>query len=127
MGEFVFNVEVQESPLVTVVRCSGRLVRGSGVDKLLQAARLSDTRYILIDLRGVKTIDAAGLGALAELERRGRSEGCSIQMVNLSKHVHQMVIKTGLASVLQIFPPAAIPPELEAALRAGDDTMAKGA
>lgn len=63
-----------------------------------------DTRYFLIDLIGVSAIDAAGLGALATLERWARSEHRTIHLANLSKRVREALETTGLSSVLQILP-----------------------
>jgi anti-anti-sigma factor len=101
----VLKLKVQESPLVTILCCSGRIVRGDGADTLVKAVMSEDTRYILIDLNGVNAIDAAGLGALAELERWARGENRPIHLVNLSKRVREALATTGLSSVLQIFPP----------------------
>ena len=60
----MLKLEVQESPLVTILRCSGRIVYGDGVNTLVKAVMAKDTRHFLIDLNGVNAIDAAGLGAL---------------------------------------------------------------
>jgi anti-anti-sigma factor len=99
----VLKLEVQESPLVTILRCSGRIVYGDGSDSLVKAVLSKDTRYFLIDLIGVSAIDAAGLGALATLERWARSEHRTIHLANLSKRVRETLETTGLSSVLQIF------------------------
>jgi anti-sigma B factor antagonist len=99
----VLKLEVQESPLVTIVRCSGRIVYGDGADALAKAVMSKDTRYFLIDLIGVNAIDAAGLGALAALERWARNENRTIHLANLSKRVREAVETTRLSSVLQIF------------------------
>jgi anti-anti-sigma factor len=100
----VLKLEVQESPLVTIFRCSGRIVYGDGSDTLVKAVMSKDTRYFLIDLKGVSAIDAAGLGALAALERWARSEHRTIHLANLSKRVREALETTGLSSVLQILP-----------------------
>jgi anti-anti-sigma factor len=104
MEDRVLKVEVQESPLVTILRCSGRIVYGDGNHTLVKAVMSKDTRYFLIDLNGVTAIDAAGLGALAALERWARSENRTIHLANLSKPVREALEITGLSSVLQIFP-----------------------
>ena len=99
----MLKLEVQESPLVTILRCSGRIVYGDGSDTLVKAVMSKDTRYFLIDLNGVDAIDAAGLGALAALERWARSENRTIHLANLSRRVRETLETTGLSSVLQIF------------------------
>jgi anti-anti-sigma factor len=99
----MLRLEVQESPLVTILRCSGRIVCGDGTDTLVKAVMSKDTRYFLIDLNGVSAIDAAGLGALAALERWARIENRTIHLANLSKRVREALETTGLSSVLRIF------------------------
>ena len=99
----MLKLEVQESPLVTIFRCSGRIVYGDGSDTLVKAVMSKDTRYFLIDLNGVSAIDAAGLGALAALEGWARNENRTIHLANLSKRVREILETTGLSSVLQIF------------------------
>lgn len=100
----MLKLEVQESPLVTILRCSGRIVYGDGSDSLVKAVMSKDTRYFLIDLIGVSAIDAAGLGAFATLERWARSEHRTIHLANLSKRVREALETTRLSSVLQILP-----------------------
>ena len=100
----MLKLEVQESPLVTILRCSGRILQGDGADTLVKAVMSEDTRHFLIDLNGVNAIDAAGLGALAGLERWARGENRAVHLVNLSKRVREAMEITGLSSMLQIFP-----------------------
>lgn len=100
----MLTLEVQESPLVTILRCSGRILHGDGADTLVKAVMSEDTRYFLIDLHGVNAIDAAGLGALAGLEGWARSDNRAVHLVNLSKRVREALEITGLSSMLQIFP-----------------------
>jgi anti-anti-sigma factor len=100
----VLKLEVHELPLVTILRCSGRIVYGDGSDTLVNAVMSKDTRYFLLDLSGVNAIDAAGLGALVALERWARSENRTIHLANLSKHIREVLEISGLSSVLQIFP-----------------------
>jgi anti-anti-sigma factor len=105
------TLEVRETPLVTIVRCSGRIVYGGEAFALVRSVMSADTRYILMDLGGVSAVDAAGLGALAQLERWARGEQRTIHLVNLSRRVRDALEATGLSSVLKIFPPSeAAPP-----------------
>jgi anti-anti-sigma factor len=104
VGGRVLRLDVQESPLVTILRCSGRIVYGNGINALLKAVMSKDTRYFLIDLHGVNAIDAAGLGAFATLERWARRENRTIHLANVSRRVREALETTGLSSVLQYFP-----------------------
>ena len=100
----MLKLEIQKSPQVSVLRCSGRIVKGDGADTLLRAVISGDNRYILIDLNEVSAIDAAGLGALAELEQWARSGNRTIHLVNPSRQVREALEATRLSSVIQIVP-----------------------
>jgi anti-sigma B factor antagonist len=103
-GGRVLSLEVQNSSEIMVVRCSGRIVQGSGTDELLRAVMSQDCRHIQIDLSRVKAIDAGGLGVLVTLERWARDGNRKIQLLNPSKRVRDALETTRLSSVLDISP-----------------------
>jgi anti-anti-sigma factor len=103
-GGRVLKLEVQESPLVTILRCSGRMVYGDGADTLVKAVSSKDTRFFLLDLSGVSAIDAAGLGALAAVGCWARNENRRIYLANLSARIREALKITGLTAALDIFP-----------------------
>ena len=98
----MLTVEVQHDPHVTVLRCSGRIVRGDGADALLRAVMSQDKRHLQIDLSGVEIIDAGGLGVLVALERWAKDGNRTIQLMNPSKRVREALETTKLILVLQI-------------------------
>src|SRR5512135_1138888 len=98
-GGRVLSLEVQNSSEIMVVRCSGRIVQGSGTDELLRAVMSQDCRHIQIDLSRVKAIDAGGLGVLVTLERWARDGNRKIQLLNPSKRVRDALETTRLSSV----------------------------
>jgi anti-sigma B factor antagonist len=100
----VLTLEVQNHPHVTVLRCSGRIVRGDGADALLRAVMSQDKRHLQIDLSRVDTIDAGGLGVLAALGKWAQDGNRSIQLMNPSKRVREALETTKLSSVLQVCP-----------------------
>ncbi len=100
----MLTLEVQKSPHVTVLRCSGRIVHGDGADTLLRAAMSQDSRHLQIDLSGVKAIDAGGLGVLAALGKWAKDGNRTIQLTNPSKRVREALEATNLSSVLQVCP-----------------------
>lgn len=100
----MLTLEVQNHPHVTVLRCSGRIVRGDGADALLRAVMSQDKRHLQIDLSGVDAIDAAGLGVLAALEKWAKDGNRTIQLANPSKRVREAMEATKLSSVLQVCP-----------------------
>ncbi len=102
MGGPVLRLDIQKSPQITLLRCSGRIVKADGADTLVQAVMAENERHILIDLHGVSAIDAAGLGALAELECWARDSSRSLHLVNPSRPVRRALEVTGLSAVLKI-------------------------
>ncbi len=99
----MLRLKIQKHPQVVVLRCSGRIVKGDGAEILLRTIMSEDSRYILIDLTDVSTIDAAGVGAFAKLECWARDSSRRLYLVNPSKAVREVLEITGLSLVLQIF------------------------
>src|SRR3974390_1558854 len=95
-------IEVHDSPESTLLRCSGRLVLHDGLDALCRAVKSQSGRTLQIELSGVASIDAAGLGVLAELQRWAREADRTLQLLNPSQRVRELIAKTGLSSVLEI-------------------------
>ncbi len=98
----MLKLEIQKSPQVVLVRCSGRIVKWDGADALVRAATSEDKPHILIDLSEVSAVDAAGLGALAKLEQWARDGNRTIHLVSPSTRVREALETTGLSSVIQI-------------------------
>ncbi|MBZ5631006.1 MAG: STAS domain-containing protein [Acidobacteriia bacterium] len=100
----MLRFEIHNFPHLTVLRCSGRIVRGDGADDLFRAVMSQDKRHLQIDLSGVETIDAGGLGILVALEKWAQDEDRTIQLTNPSKRVLEVLETTKLSSVLQVRP-----------------------
>jgi len=81
-----FGVECAEALYVTVV-------------DLVRQGR----RAIVLNLRGVTAIDAAGLGALARAFGLLRTEGGELKLVVDCDEIRQMLIRTQLVTVLPTF------------------------
>jgi anti-sigma B factor antagonist len=88
---------------VVVVRLNGRLV--AGVNDLLHV-RISELipgpKRIVLDLTNLTRVDSMGLGTLVRVYVSCRSAGCSLELVNLAKQVHQLLGTTNLLSVFAI-------------------------
>lgn len=108
MGEFledrVFTLEVQDHPHVVILRCTGRIMRGAGADALRQAVMGQGQHRLVIELSGVESMDAGGLGLLVELHNWAQARHQSMQLVNPTGRVRQLLEMTRLHAVLQISP-----------------------
>ena len=90
----------------TSLRCSGRLVAGEALLCLREAVMCqADKRRVQLDLSGVETIDAAGLGLLVSLHVLGCVVGFELQLRNPVRRVRALLKLTRLESVLEIQPP----------------------
>ena len=90
-------------PCVTL-HCSGRLVLGLEAETLRCMATCRSERCLDLDLRCIRTIDAAGLGLLIELQSWANDSKKTLRVVNPSSCVRRLVGMTNLWSVLEIVP-----------------------
>jgi anti-anti-sigma factor len=93
----VLTVTVQSLGDVTILRCLGRIVRGAET-ALLCAAVQQQERNIVLDLTGVDTIDAAGIGLLVSLQ----AAGFYLTLMSPTAHVREILRVTKLDSILEI-------------------------
>ena len=100
----VLTLEIQNHPQLAVLRCSGRILRGDGADELLRAAMSQDKRHLQIELSGVESIDAGGLGVLAALEQWAKDGDRTLELINPTQRVREALQTTKLSSVLQVWP-----------------------
>jgi anti-sigma B factor antagonist len=99
----MLTLDVEKTGDVTLVRCSGRIVRGEEV-RTLRTAVVSgnDTRIVVLDLSDVETLDAGGLTALLSLHYWARNRGVQLKLVNPSHFVNEMLERTQLDRVFDI-------------------------
>jgi anti-anti-sigma factor len=93
----MLTVNVETFGEVVVLRCVGRIVRGFETILLCSAAQ-HQGRNVVIDLREVEGIDAAGIGALVSLQ----AAGLYLQLMNPTQQVREILKVTNLDSVFEI-------------------------
>ena len=108
VGGNVLKLEVVRNSEVTVVHCSGRIVCGDEVERLVGAVETLDSSVVVLDLEKVTAIDAAGIGALAELSRSAADQCRSLQLANPCNAVREVLEETKLTAVLPIIPAAVL-------------------
>ncbi len=97
----VYAVPIAATPTVTL-GCSGRLVLGWETETLRYMAKSRTETCLILDLSGVKTVDAAGLGLLVELHCWAQHSNKVLTVINLSAGVRKLVWLTNLHSVFEI-------------------------
>lgn len=99
----VVNIHNLENGVL--LRCTGRIVAGEEVNILRSVALAHGNRQeIVLDLANVSTLDGAGIGMLAFLQGRVRSNALRLRIQNPSPHVRELLELTNLDSVIEVTP-----------------------
>jgi len=99
----MLNINVEKTGDVAVVKCTGRIVRGTEVFTLRDAVfSAKDIRIVVIDLSDVEMLDAGGLTALLSLLQWARGRNVQLKLVNPSHFVNEVLTRTGLDRVFEI-------------------------
>jgi anti-anti-sigma factor len=104
----MLTVTVKESEDGVVLQCKGRIVRGDETTILCAVFRRKE-RNVILDLSGVDTIDAAGIGSLVSLQ----ASGIYLTLMNPTEHVRELLKVTQLDSIFEISQAAAAPAAVE--------------
>lgn len=104
-GWFMLVVNIHNLENGVLLRCTGRIVAGEEVN-ILRSVTLAhgDGEEIVLDLANVSTLDGAGIGMLAFLQGRVRSNGIRLRIQNPSHHVRELLELTNLDSVIEVTP-----------------------
>jgi anti-anti-sigma factor len=90
-------VKSEETGGFVVLHCAGRIVKGEETALLCPAVRLRG-RNVILDLREVDAIDAAGVGALISLQ----ATGIYLHLLDPNKAVREVLRVTGVDSIFEI-------------------------
>ena len=93
----MLSVTVEDLREIVILRCLGRIVRGAETAILCAAVR-QHGRNIILDLRKVDAIDAAGIGVLVSLQ----AAGVYLKLMDPNEHVREVLRVTELESVFEI-------------------------
>lgn len=91
------NIRIEHGDELTVLHCEGSLVLGHETD-LLCAVMRQDSREVIVDVRGVTAVDAAGVGALISLQ----AAGFYLTIADANPVVREVLARTGLDTVFEI-------------------------
>lgn len=90
---------------VVIVDTMGELRLGEGTDVLRNVVRQlleQGHRSILLNLRDVRHIDSAGVGELMSCYTSVRNQGGHLKLMNLSRHVHNLLQITKLYTIFEV-------------------------
>ncbi|MEL7058386.1 MAG: STAS domain-containing protein [Acidobacteriota bacterium] len=96
------KLDVQRDEGVVIVRLDGKLTIGEGDvklrDKVVQLLESGEKRLVL-DLKGVRTIDSSGLGELIRCKTTAEREDAVIKLLHVEDKVEEILEMTRLIGV----------------------------
>lgn len=99
--ELQYQVESLQD--VTVVNCSGRMVRGAALDQFRRRIeQLERVRVLVLDVSEVDHVDAGGLGTLLLVRRWAMQKSAKLKLVNPPVFFRRLLEATHLTSVFEI-------------------------
>ena len=99
----MLKVNITKLGNLSVLCVAGKIVRGE-TDALHNAVLAQvDAGVVVLDLAGVNTIDAGGLGLMLELRAQTEAKGIEFRLENVTKLVRRILEITKLDSVFETF------------------------
>ena len=98
----MLDVQTKKLGNVAILCLRGPVITGE-TEKLRNAVySLSDINAIILDLNGVTTVDAGGLGVMLELRAYTQSKAMRFELMNVNKWVRRVLEVVRLDSVFKI-------------------------
>lgn len=99
----MLNIAIENMMDVAILRCTGRIVRGEGLQTLRTAVvARANSRMIILDLAQVEFLDAGGLALLLSLNEWTGRQGIQLKLTSPSKFVQKVLALTRLDHVFDI-------------------------
>jgi anti-anti-sigma factor len=111
----MLRIDIERHSRTATLHCRGRIVFGMETETLRSVVQSRTEHVLEIDLAGIATIDASGLGVLVELQHWAITSGRTLRFTNASEFVARLVVITRLYNVLAIAPAARVSRNYEAA------------
>ncbi len=101
------NLRVETRGGETIVVCSGWLT-AEFTPKFKSEVKslLPNAKCIVLDLAPLTYMDSSGIGAVVGVYVSARTSGCAFRVVNMNKHVRELLKMTHLLSVFEATSPA---------------------
>ncbi len=98
----MLRIDIKAAPPNVTLRCSGRIVLGLEAETLRCMAMSRTENCLTLDLSGIHTLDAAGLGLLVELQCWASDQKKALRIAQPSSCVRKLIALTNLESVLEL-------------------------
>jgi len=88
-----------------IVHCAGRIVYRDETAVFSRVVRqaLQHTREVVLDMKGVRGVDSAGLGELVLLHLWATSQDKALKLAGGDQHLHELLELTNLSTVMMIY------------------------
>lgn len=99
-------IDMRRHQAVDIVRASGRLTLGDGVDefrKTMDELIVGGSNQIVLKLSEVPMIDSSGIGVLVRIQTALREQGGSIKLVSPSKFATLSLRTTGVHRLFEFY------------------------
>ena len=97
----MLKTTIQSLGDAAIFRCEGRIVFPDADTLRIVVLTHSRIRLAVLDLSGIKVIDAAGLGILASLRAWSRSTGASLKLMNVNPRIEYLLELTRLRPLFE--------------------------
>jgi len=98
----MLKVHAKNLGTVAVLSLQGQIVNGETAILRDAVKSLPEVAAVKLDLAGVTTLDAGGLGAMLELRAQAAEKGVRFQLMNVTKRIGMLLELTRLDSVFEI-------------------------
>lgn len=100
----MLKATLQKIQHTTIVRCRGRIIVGENFAALRNAVmRHSSTDVVVLDLAGVRRVDAGGLGVLLDLRQWAEVNSIRFKLMNVMPKVQRILKLTKLDRVFEFW------------------------
>ena len=100
------NINIRETAEAVILDLSGRITLGEPLAELrdsIREALAGERKSILLNLADVSYIDSSGLGQLISSYATTTSRGGQMKLLNLQKHVNDLMQVTKLLTVFETY------------------------
>lgn len=99
----MLTVKVHDFGDTKVLECAGRITFGCTNILRIAVSQRPLAQIVVLDLGAVSGIDAAGLGTLVSLRTWARETGRTLNLMNLTPRLEELLQLTHLRSVFEVF------------------------
>jgi anti-anti-sigma factor len=102
------KIELENSGESSIWRLSGQIVLGKEATLLQESVMAHPNAQMVLDLDAISAVDAGGLGTLVFLHEWARAVAGEFKLMNVPRHMRELLALTNLDRVLEVLHPAEV-------------------